>query len=118
MANIGTGTAQSSGLSIAGITGVSDNDVLIDFSSMEQYDEYTLSSLLGVMEVDVSVDGTNFNSIIALTDEESTTPATRVLITVAAQPYSFKGNYKRVRVRQASATAVTVPVLNCRRAPR
>ena len=118
MANIGTFTAQSAGLAIVGIAGVDDNDVVMELVDAEQYDSFYFSSTTGVMEVDVSVNGTDFNSIIALTDEASVAPATKVIITVAALLYSFRGNFKAVRVRQASATAVTDAAMNCRRPAR
>jgi len=118
MANIGTFTAQSVGLAIVGIAGVNDNDVVIEVVDAEQYDSFYFSSVTGVMEVDVSVNGTDFSSIIALTDEASVAPATKVIITVATLLYSFRGNFKAVRVRQASATAVTLAAMNCRRSAR
>ena len=118
MANIGTFTAQSAGLAIVGIAGVNDDDVVIELVDAEQYDSFYFSSTAGLLEVDVSVDGTNFNSIIALTDEASTAPATKVIITVAALLYSFRGNFKAVRVRQASAVAVANAAMNCRRPAR
>jgi len=115
MAKVGTHAAQSNTLEIIGIAGVNDNDVVMEFDDAERYDTYYFMSTAGVMEVDVSLDGTNFATLIALTDEESTTPATKVLITVAGILYSFGGNYRAVRVRQASATAVANASMICGR---
>ncbi len=118
MANIGIFTAQSAGLAIVGIAGVDDNDVVMELVDAEQYESFYFTSQTGIMEVDVSVNGTDFNPIIALTDEASVAPATKVIITVAALLYSFRGNFKAVRVRQADATAVTDASMNCRRPAR
>ena len=65
------------------------------------------------MDVDVSLDGTNFAAAIALTDLHSLTPATKVLATTADLIYFFEGNYKAVRVLQDGVTAVADAVLVC-----
>lgn len=105
------GTAGFAGLS--GDFDGTDDDIVIELENAERYNEFTLMSGAGVMDVDVSLDGTNFAPIIALTDLESTTPATRVVVTVAGQLYAFYGTYKTVRVRQASAVEVGAAVLWC-----
>ena len=115
MANIGVHLYSGEYHRIDGVVGVNDNDVVIQYEAAERFNDFTLMSVAGVMEVDVSLDGTNFASIIALEDKASTTPATRVLITVAGQIYRFQGTFKAIKVRQASATAVTGAELLCSR---
>ncbi len=105
MANIGTFTDQGKSMLVVGVAGVSDNDVVMEIDAAERFNEFSFSSDLGVMEVDVSMDGTLFQPIIALENKHSTTPATRVIITVAKLLYYFEGCFKKIRVRQASATA-------------
>jgi len=115
MAKVGTHTVNGHQLAIVGIPGVDDNDVVIELVDASPYSEFFIFSTAGVLEVDVSLDGTNFDQIIALTNEKSTTPATKVLITVADGLYSFRGQYRVVRVRQASATAVANASMICGR---
>ncbi len=90
-----------------------DDSVVLELENAERYNQFTLISGAGVMEVDVSLDGTNFAAIIALIDRVSAAPATRVIITVAGQLYGFNGTFKTIRVRQASATEVGGAVLYC-----
>ncbi len=115
MANVGTHAQQSSKvLKIVGIAGVDDNDIVIEVTDASKFDEFIISSTLGVMDVDVSLDGTNFIAAIALEDRKSLTPATRVVVTVAAGLYSFNGPVQVVRVRQNTATDVISPVMICK----
>jgi len=115
MADVGTHVAQSNRLAIIGIAGVSDNDVVVEVDDASRYDEFYFMSTAGVLDVDVSLDGTNFATAIALTDEESVAPATKVLVTAAGILYSFCGHFKVVRVRQASVVAVANAVMICGR---
>lgn len=115
MADVGIHTASGPGLSIIGVDGVNDNDIVMEVSDAEPYDEFFLGTLLGIVDVDVSLDGTNFIAAIALNDESSLTPATKVVVTAAAGLYSFRGNFKVVRVRQNTAVDATEPAMICRR---
>ena len=117
MANVGVFTANAAGLAIVAIAGVNDNDIIMELVDAEPYDEFFLSTVAGIVDVDVSLDGTNFIAAIALTDGKSTAPATKVLVTVAAGLYSFKGNFKAVRVRQNTATDATGGSMTCKRRP-
>ena len=113
MANVGTFSASSNGLAIVAIPGVDDNDVIMELVDAEPYDEFYLMTVAGIVDVDVSLDGTNFAPAIALTDEQSVAPATKVVVTVAGGLYSFRGNFKAVRVLQNTATDATGGSMIC-----
>ena len=113
MANIGTFTDQGKSMLVVGVAGVSDNDVVMEVDAADRFNEFSFSSSTGVMEVDVSLDGANFQAIIALEDKHSVAPATRVIITVADLLYYVEGCFKTIRVRQASGTAVTAARMIC-----
>ena len=118
MANIGTPNFVGPTQQILGIAGVLDNDIVLEQENLERYNEFTLSSSAGAMDVDVSLDGTNFTAALALTDLESLAPATRVIVTVAAGIFQFTGTFKHIRIRQNGATAVANAVLYCGQAGR
>jgi hypothetical protein len=113
MALVGTPNHRGTTLTLTGDAGVNDNDVVAELDDVSRFNEFTLASGTGVMDVDVSLDGTNFIAAIALEDKTSTTPATRVVETAALGLYYFEGNIKSVRVRQKGAVAVTNAVLIC-----
>ncbi len=113
MANVGTGQAQQNSLLIVGVAGVDDNDVVIELEDAARFDTFYFMSVAGLLDVDVSLDGTNFVVAIALTDEQSLAPATKVIITAAGLLYSFRGNFKTVRVRQNTATDAAGSVMIC-----
>lgn len=95
----------------AGVTGVDDGDVLIELD-VGSSNTFHLLSTAGAMEVFVSLDGTNYSTApLGLTDQGATT-SDPVLATVANRVYGFRGVYRKVRVVQTGATAVTAPYLS------
>ena len=113
MANVGAFTDFGHSLIAIGVDGVNDNDIVAEVNEAERFNEFAISSTAGAMDVDISLDGTNFITAIALEDKKSTTPQTRVVVTVAAGLYRFFGTVKTIRVRQAGGTAAANPVLAC-----
>lgn len=111
MALVGTPNYRGKTLEVLGVDGVNDNDIVIELDSVGKFDRFMLSSTAGAMDVDVSLDGTNFITAVALEDEKSTTPGTRVSVTAAGGLYLFQGPVKAIRVRQAGATAAANAVL-------
>jgi hypothetical protein len=108
---VGTPNHRGTTLQVVGVAGVNDNDIVIEVDDVSRFNEFALSSSAGAMDVDVSLDGTNFITAIALEDKKSVAPGTRVVVTAAAGLYYFEGNFKAVRVRQNAATAVANAVL-------
>lgn len=92
---------------------VNDNDVICSIiDDALHYDTWVLGSTAGAMDVEVSLDGTNYlATVIALLDMTSTTPATMVVVTTAGKPAAFRGKFRAIRVRQNGATAVVNPAL-------
>ena len=113
MALVGVPNHRGTTLTLIGVAGVNDNDIVAELDDVSNFNQFMLSSSAGAMDVDVSLDGTNFTAGIALEDKSSTTPGTRVTATVAGGLYYFEGNYKAVRVRQVGATDVADAVLMC-----
>ncbi len=93
----------------AGGSSTSDNEVLLDIEGTG-YNEYIFGAGTGVVDVQVSVDGTNFLTAPAsLVDLGATTGAfvDGVTATVANRAYKLCGAFARVRFMQSGATAVT-----------
>ena len=112
MANVGTQNFAGPTHQIIGIAGLADNQVVIELENAERYNEFTLMSSAGEMDVDVSLDGVNFAAAVAIEDLHSLTPATRVVVTVADLIYRFQGTFKTVRIRQETNN-VADAVLYC-----
>lgn len=116
MALVGTPQYQGESLRLEGIAGVNDNDVVIENDSVERYEEFSLMSTGGAMDVFVSLDGTNFcTAPLSLADLGAADTAP-VLLTVANRIYRFRGVFKAVRVQQNGVTAVANATLICGRA--
>jgi hypothetical protein len=97
---------------IAGTTGENDNDVLIEFTSnVEAFDVFELMSTAGAMDVFVSLDGTNYTTAALSLADLGATSTDPVIVTAANRMYGFRGKYKKIKVLQNGATAVTAPVL-------
>lgn len=111
MSLVGTPNHRGTTLTLNGIAGTGDDAIVAELDDLSRFNEFSLMSSNGAMDVDVSLDGINFAAAIALEDKHSTTPGTRVLVTAADQVYYFEGNFKSVRVRQNGVTAVADAVL-------
>jgi hypothetical protein len=103
--------AQGGTLSVFGLPGTGPGDVLIEIFDLQRYNEFSLQSRLGTMEVLASLDGDTFSPPLAL--EEKTKPNWDgyELETEANRQYYFKGNFKAVRIVQAGAANVADSIL-------
>lgn len=115
MANVGTHVENQNTLVAVRAATPDDNDVVIELADASRFDTFSLMSTAGAMDVDVSLDGTNFAVAIAITDEKTTTPAVKVIVTAPGLLYSFRGNFKVVRIRQNGATDTANAALICGR---
>lgn len=101
------------------LTGVNDNDVLLEMTSathsaLSQCDSWELGSTAGSIDVYVSGDGTNYlSSPIALTDLNSLEPSTTVVTTTAGIHYGFRKHAKKIKFLQVGATAVANGYVTC-----
>ena len=100
MANVGTHNFYGPTHQIIGIAGIADNQVVAELENAERYNRVYFMSSAGVVDVDVSLDGTNFAAAVAFEDLHSLAPATRVIVTVADLVYMLVGTFKTVRFRQ------------------
>lgn len=90
-----------------GIAGTGDNEIVIETGDVSAFRRHYLSNVSGLADVDASQDGVNFLAVIALTDLESTAPATRVVFSAGPGVVAFEGSYKNIRVRQMGAPPLT-----------
>jgi hypothetical protein len=94
-------------------TSTADNEIVIETDDVTQYGTCLLQSTAGVMDVVVSVDGVNFaTDPYQLSDRGSVDPAP-VLETAAGRTFGIRGVFKKVRVLQKGAVAVTGAALRC-----
>ena len=92
-----------------------DNDVVVQTNDVLQYNTFLLMSTAGVLDVLVSLDGTNYATVtLSLTDlgASSTAP---VKVTVAARIYGFRGYFSKIRVLQNAGTDTEEVTLICGR---
>lgn len=92
-------------------TGTNDNDVMLTVSDARQYDAFILMSTVGVVDVQISLNGTDWSTApLSMTDMGaiSTDP---VLVTVANRVYGFRGVFRGVRVLQNGATGATASLM-------
>ncbi len=92
-----------------------DNEVVVQTNDVFNYDTFILFSTAGVMDVTVTLDGTNYSTApLSLTDMGAAASAP-VIVTVANRVYGFKGRFNKVRVLQASGTDLADVSLVCGR---
>lgn len=86
-------------------TGTNANDVNIQTGDVSAYDNYTLMSDAGAVQVLVTLDGTNYSTAPLSLEDLGATTSTPVLLTAALRVYRFRGNFYKIRVTQSGATA-------------
>lgn len=92
-------------------TGVSDNDVLFTVSDARQYDAFILMSSAGAVDIQVTLDGTNWSTApLSMTDMGAVT-TDPVLVTAANRVYGLRGLFRGLRVLQNGATAATAALM-------
>ena len=86
-----------------------DNQVIFEVTvRTEQMMYWELGSAAGAMDVFVSGTGIDYQATaLALIDLGSTAPSTAVVETTAGGNYGIKSRWKKIKVLQKGATAVT-----------
>lgn len=114
MATLATQNLLGNGvLSFTGGIGVNDNDVVVQTEDVSGYREFSLQSTAGAMDVLVTTDGTHYTTApLSLIDRGATT-SDPVIVTAANRSYAFFGTFRKVKVLQNGATAVTGACLLC-----
>lgn len=89
-----------------------DNEILFTTTDMTRWGACYLMSTTGAVDVEASLDGTNFNTAapLSLVDLGATT-ADPVIVTVALRMYWFGQKFRAIRVRQAGVTAAAATLL-------
>lgn len=118
MANVGVQNFYGPLHLILGIAGTGDNAIVAELENAERYNRFFFMTSDGLVDVDISLDGTNFALAVAFTDKHSLTPATKVIVTVNDLLYVFDGTVKTIRFRQNGATAVADLIIWCAQAGR
>lgn len=89
-----------------GISGVDDNDTVINTGDVSDFGKHYIIAAAGAVDVFVMI-GNSVGVKVALTDLLSTEPATKVIVTSPSIAYSFKGHFSSIVVQQNGATAAT-----------
>lgn len=92
-------------------TGTSDNDVLFTTEDVTQFSAFMLMSTTGAVDVQVSLDGTNFSTAALSLQDFGATTTDPVLVTAAGRVYGFAGKYRKIRVLQNGATAANASMM-------
>jgi hypothetical protein len=92
-------------LEFTGVAGVSDNDVIYTSPDVSGYNVHYIECTAGTIDVDVSLNGTNWIAAVAGVSLVTTTPGTRVIDAASGVCLEIQGKFKRIRVLQKGATA-------------
>lgn len=115
MAAIGVLEDQGIALKVTGVAGTGDNVVVIEAVSVERFTEFTIGSTAGAMDVQISLDGTNFLTAQLSLADLGAIVTDPVVVTVANRVYRFRGAYKSIRISQNGGVAVANAILLCTR---
>ena len=92
-------------LNWTGVAGGADNAVVYLSPDVSAYNVHYVEATAGTVDVDVSLDGTNFIAAVAGVSLITTTPATRVIEAASGVCLEIQGKFKAIRVNQKGATA-------------
>ncbi len=96
-------------------TAVNNATVCEVFDDALHYDTWVLGSSAGLIDVYVSLDGTNYQSApVALLDMGSTTPSTMVVKTAAGGIFAFRGKFRKVKLLQETTNVVGAALIGYR----
>lgn len=93
-------------------TGTGDDSLLFTTSDLDLWDACWLMSSAGAVDVEVTLDGTNWSTAPLALQDFGATDNSSVLVTVAGRVYGFAGKPQKARVRQNGGTAATA-AMNC-----
>jgi len=102
-------------ITLEGTIGTNDNDVVyLSEENISRYDYHIVQCIAGTVEIDATVDGTNWVLAISGRDVRGTALATYVREVASGGAMEIPGRYKRVRVLQKGATASNAVVSHAR----
>ena len=112
MALVGVPNDRGTTLILLGDDGVNDDDVILELDDVQRFNEFYMVTTLGIFDVEVSYDGTNF--YVATMTDQSIVAAVEVLVSIAAHVMKLTlSSIKSIRVSQNGATDATDPRLMC-----
>lgn len=91
-----------------GTAGVNDNDVVYTSTDVSLYDIHVIECTAGTVDIQVTVDGTNYNTTqaaVMLHDDITTGGGVRILTIASGKIGILRGKYKGIKVLQNGATA-------------
>lgn len=92
-------------LQFTGAAGAADNAVIYLSPDVSAYNVHYIEATAGTIDVDVSLDGTNWIAAVAAVSLVTTTPTTRVVEAAAGVCLELRGKFKAIRVLQKGAVA-------------
>jgi hypothetical protein len=107
-------TGQPSYIVHTGAAGTDDNDVIYASGDISDFDVHYIERTAGTVDVDISFDGTNWVSAVALRDLAATASATFVSSLGAGKAGELRGRFAKLRVNQAGATASNARIVHAR----
>lgn len=110
---IGTPHHRGTTLLIEGIDAPGAGLATIEVDDVQRFNEFAIQSSAGVMSVFSSLDGITLTSPLAMEDKQSLTPLVRVTVTVAPGIFYFTGNFKFLRIFQATGAGIADARLLC-----
>ena len=88
-----------------GAVGTNDNDVVYTSSNVSHYNTHYVEATAGTVDVDVSIDGTNWIAAVVGRNVVTTGVFTQVNDAASGVCLEIKGVYRKIRVNQKGATA-------------
>jgi hypothetical protein len=95
-----------------GTQGTNDNDVVYTSGDISGFRKHYIEATAGTIDVDVSIDGTNWITAVAGVSLVTTTPATRVVEAASGVCIVIEGVFEKLRVNQKGATASNARILH------
>lgn len=95
-------------LSYTGTAGTNDNDVVYTSTDISAYDFHTIECTAGTVDIQVTVDGTNYNTTqaaVMLHDDVTTGGGVRSVTIASGKVGILRGKYKGIKILQNGATA-------------
>lgn len=97
----------------AGSAGTNDNDVVYTSGTIDTYNTHYVEATAGTVDVDVSIDGTNWIAAVVGRNVATTGVFTQVADAASGVCLEIKGVYKKLRVNQKGATASNARITHC-----
>lgn len=107
MSHIHEATGLQTEFTWTGSIGTNDNDVVYTSRDVSDYNLHVIECTDGTVDIDISTDGTNFTSAVAVRNVKGANSTTFVVDAIAASVpvVELRGRFKTIRVLQKGATA-------------